>query len=98
MALQAGVSPEGQKLFIAISKTIQDITWNGANIVVFNNVTIRPPYKVDNVHGNTESGAYRHVKKVVRILIKYLNEQDYTCDTKAYMFLNLLAALNSCFY
>lgn len=66
MALQAGVSPEGQKLFIAISKTIQDITWNGANIVVFNNVTIRPPYKVDNVHGNTESGAYRHVKKVVR--------------------------------
>lgn len=65
MALQAGVSPEGQKLFIAISKTIQDITWNGANIVVFNNVTIRPPYKVDNVHGNTESGAYRHVKKVV---------------------------------
>lgn len=67
MALQAGVSPEGQKLFIAISKTIQDITWNGANIVVFNNVTIRPPYKVDNVHGNVESGAYRHVKKVVRI-------------------------------
>lgn len=67
MALQAGVSPEGQKLFIAISKTIQDITWNGANIVVFNNVTIKPPYKVDNVHGNTESGAYRHVKKVVRI-------------------------------
>jgi len=65
MALQAGVSPEGQKLFIAISKTIQDITWNGANIVVFDNVTIRPPYKVDNVHGNTESGAYRHVKKVV---------------------------------
>ncbi|XP_012060077.1 PREDICTED: protein LSM12 homolog [Atta cephalotes] len=70
MALQAGVSPEGQKLFIAISKTIQDITWNGANIVVFNNVTIRPPYKVDNVHGNTESGAYRHVKKVVEKHIK----------------------------
>lgn len=66
MALQAGVSPEGQKLFIAISKTIQDITWNGANIVVFDNVTIRPPYKADNVYGNTESGAYRHVKKVVR--------------------------------
>ncbi|XP_011882124.1 PREDICTED: protein LSM12 homolog [Vollenhovia emeryi] len=70
MALQAGVSPEGQKLFIAISKTIQDITWNGANIVVFNNVTIRPPYKVDNVHGNAESGAYRHVKKVVEKHIK----------------------------
>jgi len=76
MALQAGVSPEGQKLFIAISKTIQDITWNGANIVVFDNVTIRPPYKVDNVHGNTESGAYRHVKKVVckrRIFLNLIN-------------------------
>jgi len=67
MALQAGVSPEGQKLFIAISKTIQDIMWNGANIVVFNSVTIRPPYKVDNVHGPETSGAYRHVKKVVCI-------------------------------
>ncbi|KAG7210798.1 hypothetical protein KM043_012289 [Ampulex compressa] len=70
MALQAGVSPEGQKLFSTISKTIQDITWNGVNIVVFDNVTIRPPYKVDNVHGNTESGAYKHVKKVVEKHIK----------------------------
>ncbi|KOX79673.1 Protein LSM12 like protein A, partial [Melipona quadrifasciata] len=60
MALQAGVSPEGQKLFSTISKTIPEITWSGANIVVFDNVTIRPPYKVDNVHGNTESGAYKH--------------------------------------
>ncbi|XP_020292681.1 protein LSM12 homolog [Pseudomyrmex gracilis] len=75
-ALQAGVSPEGQKLFIAISKTIQDITWNGANIVVFDNVTIIPPYKVDNVHGNTESGAYRHVKKVVEKHIKDTAQQQ----------------------
>lgn len=71
MALQAGVSPEGQKLFIAISKTIQDITWKGSNIVVFNNVTIFPPYKVANVHcENTDSGAYKHVKKVVEKHIK----------------------------
>lgn len=70
MALQAGVSPEGRNLFSTISKTIQDITWNGLNIVVFDNVTIRPPYKVDNVHGNAESGAYKHVKKVVEKHIK----------------------------
>lgn len=70
MALQAGVSPEGQKLFSTISKTIPEITWNGVNIVVFDNVTIRPPYKVDNVHGNIESGAYKHVKKVVSDLKK----------------------------
>ncbi|KZC08655.1 PREDICTED: protein LSM12 homolog [Dufourea novaeangliae] len=70
MALQAGVSPEGQKLFSTISKTIPGVTWNGANIVVFAEVTIRPPYKVDNVHGNAESGAYKHVKKVVEKHIK----------------------------
>ncbi|CAD6232522.1 GSCOCG00006931001-RA-CDS [Cotesia congregata] len=64
-ALQAGVSPEGQKLFIAIAKTIQEITWSGQDIVVWDNVTIRPPYKVDNVHGNTESKPYLHVRKVV---------------------------------
>ncbi|XP_034936604.1 protein LSM12 homolog A [Chelonus insularis] len=64
-ALQAGVSPEGQKLFIAISKTIQHITWSGENIVVWNDVTIVPPYKVDNVHGNVESKPYVHVRKVV---------------------------------
>ncbi|XP_057322106.1 protein LSM12 homolog A-like [Microplitis mediator] len=64
-ALQAGVSPEGQKLFIAISKTINEITWSGQNIVVWDNVTIVPPYKVDNVHGNAESKPYLHVRKVV---------------------------------
>ncbi|XP_015602012.1 protein LSM12 homolog A [Cephus cinctus] len=64
-ALQAGVSPEGQKLFIAISKTIQEITWNGPNIVVWDNVTIIPPYKVENVQGDKDSKAYTHVKKVV---------------------------------
>ncbi|KAK0175699.1 hypothetical protein PV327_009428 [Microctonus hyperodae] len=64
-ALQAGVSPEGQKLFIAIAKTIQEITWSGQNIVVWDDVTIVPPYKVDNVHGNIESKPYLHVRKVV---------------------------------
>ena len=68
-ALQAGVSPEGQKLFIAISKTINDITWNGQNIVVFNTITIIPPYKVDNVHSKVDDPAYVHVKKIVSIFL-----------------------------
>lgn len=71
-ALQAGVSPEGQKLFIAISKTINEITWSGQNIVVWGNVTIVPPYKVDNVHGNAESKPYLHVRKVVSIYFRFL--------------------------
>ncbi|XP_015115888.1 protein LSM12 homolog A [Diachasma alloeum] len=71
-ALQAGVSPEGQKLFIAIAKTLQDITWSGQNIVVWDDVTIVPPYKVDNVHGNAESKSYLHVRKVVE---KHMKDQ-----------------------
>jgi hypothetical protein len=65
-ALQAGVSPEGQKLFIAISKTINEITWNGPNIVVWDKVTIIPPYKIENVQGNSDDKAFTHIKKVVR--------------------------------
>ncbi|XP_011305293.1 protein LSM12 homolog [Fopius arisanus] len=71
-ALQAGVSPEGQKLFIAIAKTIQAITWSGQNIVVWEDVTIVPPYKVDNVHGNAESKSYLHVRKIVE---KHMKDQ-----------------------
>nr|QBH72784.1 hypothetical protein [Aphelinus abdominalis] len=64
-ALQAGVSPEGQKLYIAISKTINEITWNGPNIVVWDKVTIIPPYKVENIQGNSDDKAFTHIRKVV---------------------------------
>lgn len=66
-ALQAGVSPDGQKLFSAIAKTIQDITWSDKNIVVWNDVVISPPYKLENISGINESKAYLHVKKVASI-------------------------------
>lgn len=64
-ALQAGVSPEGQKLFLAIAKTIPSIRLAGQNIVVWDNVTIVPPYKLDNIHGNVESKPFQQVRKVV---------------------------------
>nr|QBH72786.1 hypothetical protein [Carausius morosus] len=70
-ALAAGVSPEGQKLFLAISKTIMDITWQGPNIVVWNSVIITPPYKLDNVKGTSEK-AVSHIRKVVE---KYIKDQ-----------------------
>ncbi|XP_046423820.1 protein LSM12 homolog [Neodiprion virginianus] len=69
-ALQAGVSPDGQKLFIAIAKTIQDITWSGPNIIVWKSVTIAPPYTLENIHGDEESKAYTHVRKVVEKYVK----------------------------
>ncbi|XP_043470753.1 protein LSM12 homolog [Leptopilina heterotoma] len=75
-ALQAGVSPEGQRLFIAISKTINDIVWKGQNIVVFNTVTIYPPYKVDNVYSKVDDQAYIHVKKVVEKHMKDMAAVD----------------------
>ncbi|KDQ97900.1 LSM12-like protein A [Zootermopsis nevadensis] len=64
-ALSASVPPEGQKLFYAISKTIKEVSWQGSNIVVFDTVTITPPYKLDNVRAHAECKALMHIRKVV---------------------------------
>lgn len=36
-----------------------------SNIVVFNDVVIKPPYRVENVSGNPESRQFTYVKKMV---------------------------------
>lgn len=77
-ALSAGVSPEGQRLFITIAKTIKEVQWSGSNIVVWNQkVIISPPYLLDDIKGNTQSKEYVYIRKVVsnnsRILNKILN-------------------------
>ncbi|XP_077284245.1 LSM12 homolog a [Arctopsyche grandis] len=59
------VDPEGQQLFLAISKTITDVTWSGQNIQVFNHVHITPPYKVENIRGDPDSKQFVYIKKVV---------------------------------
>ncbi|XP_046995244.1 protein LSM12 homolog [Schistocerca americana] len=64
-SLAAGVSPEGQKLFLAISRTIKDVTWQGPNILVFEQITITPPYKLENIRGDSESKAFLHIRKVM---------------------------------
>lgn len=64
-ALAAGVSREGQKLYMAITKTISEVNWNGPNIVVFNDVVITPPYNVENVTGAPGSQKLTYVKKIV---------------------------------
>ncbi|XP_021941741.1 protein LSM12 homolog isoform X1 [Zootermopsis nevadensis] len=71
-ALSASVPPEGQKLFYAISKTIKEVSWQGSNIVVFDTVTITPPYKLDNVRAHAECKALMHIRKVVE---KHMREQ-----------------------
>ena len=64
-ALRAGVPPEGQRLFAAINKTLDEVHWSGEDIVVMKNVRIVPPYNPDNVKG--DSTASNHVRKIVSV-------------------------------
>ena len=48
-ALQAGVSPDGQRLFAAINKTLDEVSWDKEEIVVMKNVRICPPYTAECV-------------------------------------------------
>jgi len=72
-ALKAGVSPEGQRLYVAINKTIDEVSWNGEDIIVMKNVRITPPYKPENVRGNMDSKALIHVRKIVE---KHLKDRE----------------------
>lgn len=44
---------------------LTQVNWSGPNIVVFNDVTITPPYKLENVTGSPESRQLAYVKKIV---------------------------------
>nr|CAG4643561.1 EOG090X0FOW [Ilyocryptus agilis] len=71
-ALESGVSPEGLKLFNAVKRTIEDVTWSGKDIRVMNEITISPPYLPENVQGGSEKGN-NHVRKIVE---KHLKDQS----------------------
>merc|ERR1712179_33261 len=80
MAFKTGVSPEGQKLFQAICKTIDDVTWHGENIYVLKEITIYPPYRPENVKGNMDSKALKHVRKIVE---KHISDQSLALSSAA---------------
>ncbi|XP_035688466.1 protein LSM12 homolog A-like [Branchiostoma floridae] len=67
-----GVSPEGQKLFNAIHKTISETRWKDKDIVVLDDVVISPPYGLENCKGK-EGQALAQVRKIVE---KYIKEQQ----------------------
>jgi len=72
-ALTSGVTPEGLKLFNAIKKTIDDVIWDGKDIKVMEQVTIRPPYLPENILGSPQADkAVNHVRKIVE---KHLKDQ-----------------------
>jgi len=71
-ALSADASPDGRKIFLAITKTIDEVAWDGTDIVVLGEVRVSPPYKVENVKGDKEASAV-HVRKIVD---KYWKDQQ----------------------
>jgi hypothetical protein len=79
-ALRAGVSPEGQRLFVAINKTIDEVSWHGEDIMVMKNVKITPPYKPENVRGNMDSKALIHVRKIVE---KHLKDRESLAESSS---------------
>ncbi|XP_022114112.1 protein LSM12 homolog [Pieris rapae] len=77
-ALSACLDPEGQRLFMAIARVIEDVSWSGQSIRVYNQVTITPPYKVDNVIGETDSKSYNYIRKFVE---RHWREQQARTDS-----------------
>lgn len=62
------VTPLAQNLYFTIYKTLNDVEWDGKNIVVMETVVINPPYDVVSCHGRNGENlpAVEHVKKIVK--------------------------------
>ena len=76
-ALKAGVSPEGQRLFTAIKKTIEEVSWRAEDIIVMDKVCVSKPYTPDCVKALNEKveekKAIDHVRKIVE---KHIQDRD----------------------
>lgn len=82
-AMSANVSPEAQKLYMTITKTIPEVSWQGQNIVVYDHVIISPPYKPENVKGigNPEDKAILYIKNIVDKHVKDAAAQQVSTTT-----------------
>ena len=62
------VTPLAQHLYFTIYKTLNEVDWDGKNIVVMDSVVIEPPYDMSSCRGrNGDNGqAVEHVKKIVK--------------------------------
>ncbi|EDW57405.1 LSM12 homolog A [Drosophila novamexicana] len=64
----ADVSPEAQELYRAIAKQLgyNEVSWQGANIQILNEVTVSPPYRVDNVVSSSDNDtACKYIKRII---------------------------------
>ncbi|VDP39763.1 unnamed protein product [Heligmosomoides polygyrus] len=69
-AMEADVSIEGQRAFIQLRRTLDDVRWRGEDITVLNRVVIRPPYTPESAaalqEGDAQSqSALMHVRKIL---------------------------------
>ncbi|XP_045469037.1 protein LSM12 homolog isoform X2 [Harmonia axyridis] len=65
-AKSTNASTEGQSVFIAIAKVIDEISWKNSEIVVWNQeVIISPPYQLENIKGDPNNKGFNYIKKVV---------------------------------
>jgi hypothetical protein len=84
-ALRAGVSPDGQRLFATIKKTIEEVTWHNEDIVVFDKVSICKPYTQDCVRpyrgsADVPDKMIEHVRKIVD---KHVQDRELAATTAA---------------
>ncbi|XP_002738865.2 protein LSM12-like [Saccoglossus kowalevskii] len=66
------VTPEAQKLFNTLYKTLK-CRWHDKSIIVMDEVTISPPYGLENCKG--KEGTLNHVRKIIE---KHIREQSET--------------------
>lgn len=50
----------------------RQVTWVDSNIVVYNDVVIKPPYRVENISGTPDSRQFTYVRKMVERLTREL--------------------------
>ncbi|XP_062141750.1 LSM12 homolog A [Drosophila sulfurigaster albostrigata] len=65
----AEVSPEAQELYRAIAKQLgyNEVSWQGQNIQILNEVTVSPPYRVDNVVSSSDNDtSCNYIKRIIK--------------------------------
>ncbi|WKX99702.1 hypothetical protein Q1695_014517 [Nippostrongylus brasiliensis] len=69
-AMETDVSLEGQRAFIQLRRTLDDVRWKGEDISVLERVVVRPPYTPESAiaiqEGDSQSqSALTHVRKIL---------------------------------
>ncbi|OQR78500.1 protein LSM12-like [Tropilaelaps mercedesae] len=84
VAIAKGVSCDGISLFLAIRKTIEEVTWQDQDILVMNSVRIQPPYRPENCVPSNESHSIEHqsVAHIRNIVEKHLKDHRKEQDNR----------------